>query len=164
MKKLTPEQAWGLNGLMAVSAVRYCLGRSTYIVSDCQEWLCDIWDKLPEKAQTIIQRDVEEAFKSDDEDRASGKEYKTLGDGCDRSEWEQVRKLWQHVEIPVQDFWVDVGTIGRPLIFRHIQTKQTVYAVPSPKGGYTLAPIPTRHEEELVELIKDKMKQCGMLL
>ena len=104
MKKITAEQAWGRSGLMAVSAVRYCLGRRTYIVSDCQEWLCDIWDKLPEKAKAIIQHDVEGAFKRDDEDRASGKEYKTLGDGCDRSEWEQVRKLWQHVEIPVQDF------------------------------------------------------------
>lgn len=96
MKKLTPEQAWGRSGLMAVSAVRYCLGRSTYIVSDCQEWLCDIWDKLPEKAQAIIQRDVEEAFKSDDEDRANGKDYRALGHDCDRRCWEKVRQLWSN--------------------------------------------------------------------
>ena len=70
MKKLTPEQAWGLGGHVAASAVRYCLGRRTYIVSDCQEWLCEIWDKLPEKAQTIIQRDVEEAFKRDTKPRS----------------------------------------------------------------------------------------------
>lgn len=96
MKKLTPEQAWGRSGLMAVSAVRYCLGRRTYIVSDCQEWLCDIWDELPEKAQTIIQRDVEEAFKRDDEDRANGKEHRALGDACDMLCWEKVRALWRN--------------------------------------------------------------------
>lgn len=96
MKKLTPEQAWGFEGLMAVSAVRYCLGRRTYIVSDCQEWLCAIWDKLPEKAQAIIQRDVEEAFKRDDEARESGKGHLELGHDCDRRCWEQVRKLWRN--------------------------------------------------------------------
>lgn len=95
MKKITIDQAWGRSGLMAVSAARYCLGRSTYIVSDCQEWLCEIWDELPEKAQAIIQRDVEEAFKRDDEDRANGKDYRALGDACDRRGWEKVRKLWR---------------------------------------------------------------------
>lgn len=98
MKKLTPEQAWGRSGLMAVSAVRYCLGRRTYIVSDCQEWLCNIWDKLPEKAKAVIERDVEEAFKSDDEHRANGKDYRALGHDCDRRCWEQVRKLWRNNE------------------------------------------------------------------
>ena len=101
MKKITIEQAWGRSGLMAVSAVRYCLGRRTYIVSDCQKWLCEIWDKLPEKAKDIIQRDVEEAFKRDDEDRANGKDYlvRTLGSDCDRRCWEQVRKLWRNEAI-----------------------------------------------------------------
>lgn len=96
MKKITTEQAWGRSGLMAVSAVRYCLGRRTYIVSDCQVWLCEIWDKLPEKAQSIIQRDVEEAFKRDDEDRAAGKDYRALGDACDMRSWEKVRALWRN--------------------------------------------------------------------
>ena len=94
MKKLTPEQAWGRSGLMAVSAVRYCLGRSTYIVSDCQEWLCGAWEYLPENAKAIIQRDVEEAFKRDDEDRESGRDYRALGHDCDRRSWEKVRELW----------------------------------------------------------------------
>ena len=96
MKKLTLEQAWGCGGLMAVSAVRYCLGRRTYIVSDCKEWLCEIWDKLPEKAKAIIQRDVEEAFQRDDEARESGKGHLELGHDCDRRSWEQVRKLWRN--------------------------------------------------------------------
>lgn len=96
MKKLTPEQAWESSWAMAVAAVRYCLGRRTYIASDCQVWLCAIWDELPEKAQTIIQRDVEEAFKRDDEDRANGNDYRALGHDCDRRSWEQVRKLWRN--------------------------------------------------------------------
>ena len=98
MKKITIEQVWGSSRLMAVAAVRYCLGRRTYIVSDCQKWLCAIWDKLPEKAKDIIQRDVEEAFKRDDEDRANGKDYRvrTLGSDCDRRCWERVRKLWRN--------------------------------------------------------------------
>lgn len=94
MKNLTTEQAWGLGGHVAVSAVRYCLGRRTYIVSECQEWLCEIWDELPEKAKVIIQRDVEEAFHRDDEHRCAGKEYRALGSDCDRRNWKQVRALW----------------------------------------------------------------------
>lgn len=95
MKKLTPEQAWENNWTMAVAAVRYCLGRRTYIVSDCRVWLYEIWDKLPVKAKAIIQRDVEGAFRRDDEDRAAGKDYRALGGDCDRRDWEQVRKLWR---------------------------------------------------------------------
>ena len=115
MKKITIEQAWGRSGLMAVSAVRYCLGRRTYIVSDCQVWLCEIWDKLPEKAKDIIQRDVEEAFKRDDEDRANGKNYsvRTLGSDCDMRCWEQVRKLWrnedQAEEYPTARYAIDAA-------------------------------------------------------
>lgn len=95
MKKLTPETTWESNWTMAVAAVRYCLDRRTYIVPDCQEWLYEIWDKLPEKAKAIIRRDIEEAFRRDDEARESGKGYRALGLDCDRRCWEQVRKLWR---------------------------------------------------------------------
>lgn len=98
MKSITTEEAWGFDGLMAVAAVRYCLGRRTYIVSDCRVWLYEMWDELPEKAKDIIQRDVEEAFKSDDEDRAAGRDYRALGHDCDRRSWEQVRALWRNEE------------------------------------------------------------------
>jgi len=33
MKKITIGQAWGFGGLMAVSAVRYCLGRQCQILN-----------------------------------------------------------------------------------------------------------------------------------
>lgn len=92
---LTQEQAWGRHALMATAAVRYCIGRMTYITSDCADWLCEVWPLLPEGARTCVQRDVEEAFARDDEDRAAGSDYKALGHDCDRASWERVRKLWQ---------------------------------------------------------------------
>lgn len=93
--QLTQEQAWGRGGLMAVAAFRYCLGRMTYIVGDCADWLIANWQNLPENVRKIIQRDTEEAFKRDDEDRENGSEFKALGHDCDRAAWERVRALWK---------------------------------------------------------------------
>ena len=87
--------AYGRNDLMAIAAVRYCTGRMTYIVSDCATWLIEIWTKLDPSAQKTIQRDIEDAFSNDDEDRARSLEHKTLGWDCDRAEWEKVRRLWK---------------------------------------------------------------------
>jgi len=86
---------WGTNGLMAVAAVRYCLGRMTYITHVCSEWLESEWHNLPSGARTGIQRDVEEAFREDDEARKRGDQYRPLGWDCDRDAWVKVRKLWQ---------------------------------------------------------------------
>ena len=94
-EKLTQEEAWGRSGLMALAAVRYCIGRMTYITNDCADWLCSVWPKLPENVKAIVQRDVEEAFARDDEDRAEKRDYKTLGHDCDRADWERVRDLWR---------------------------------------------------------------------
>ena len=84
----------GRGDLMIVAAVRYCLGRMTYIVSDCADWLIHIWPTIDPKTQGIIRRDIEEAFARDDEYRESGQEYKALGHDCDRAQWLRVRKLW----------------------------------------------------------------------
>lgn len=85
---------YGRDQLMVTAAVRYCLGRMTYIVSDCADWLIAIWPTLHDNTRTIIQRDIEEAFARDDEARADGREYKPLGMDCDRAQWERVRRLW----------------------------------------------------------------------
>lgn len=87
--------SYGRDDLMATAAVRYCLGRMTYIVSDCADWLIEVWPNLKQSARNTIQRDIEEAFARDDEVRASGDEYKPLGMDCDRQQWEKVRRLWQ---------------------------------------------------------------------
>lgn len=96
MKKQDMVKAAGLFGrgdLMAIAAFRYCLGRRTYIVGDCAEWLIRTWPLLEENAQNVIKRDLEEEFKRDNDARENNEDYKPLGDDCDRAEWERVRKL-----------------------------------------------------------------------
>ena len=92
--QLTTEQAWGRGGLMALAAFRYCLGRSTYIVSDCADWLIANWQAMPEGTRHCIQREVEEAIKRDEDARERREEYLPLGHDCDRAEWLRVRALW----------------------------------------------------------------------
>jgi hypothetical protein len=79
---------------MAVCAVDYCLGRQTYITCMCADWLDEVWSSLPERAQYLIKRNVEEAFDKDDHARVVGGKW-ALGSDCDRAEWERVRKLWE---------------------------------------------------------------------
>lgn len=85
---------YGRDHLMVIAAVRYCLGRMTYIVGDCVAWLIRIWDELPANTKATIRCDIEEAFTRDDEDRAGKRDYKALGHDCDRQQWERVRRLW----------------------------------------------------------------------
>ena len=43
---------------------------------------------IAENARKAIQRDLEDAFKRDDEARADSNDYKPLGHACDRAQWE----------------------------------------------------------------------------
>ena len=81
---------YGFDDLMVTAAFRYCLGRQTYIVRECAEWLIRIWPTLSERAKIIIQRELEQAFY----DAGVGRGYLPLGADCDRKEWEKVRGLW----------------------------------------------------------------------
>ena len=47
---------------MLISAVRYALGRRSYIVSDTCNFVASIKEKLSTKCACIIIRDIEEAF------------------------------------------------------------------------------------------------------
>lgn len=87
---------WGRDDLMAIAAVRYCLGRMTYITGNCADWLVEQWPYIKPSAQNVIKRDVEEAFERDDKARAEGDglALRALGMDCDRTEWKRVRKLW----------------------------------------------------------------------
>lgn len=85
---------WGFNDLMVVAAFRYCLGRRTYIVGVCADWLIAQWPNFSDSTKDLIQRELEEAFKRD-----ATNEYKPLGDDCDHAEWERVRGLWKPVSI-----------------------------------------------------------------
>jgi hypothetical protein len=89
-----PLAPWGRGDLMAIAAVRYCLGRRTYIVSECAAWLISMWPYLQPSAQAVIGEDVDAAFRQDDAARADGT-WMPLGDDCDRAEWGKVRQLWK---------------------------------------------------------------------
>jgi hypothetical protein len=51
---LSPEE------MMLISAVRYALGRKSYIVGETCKFVLDIKDKLSENCIAIIIRDIEE--------------------------------------------------------------------------------------------------------
>lgn len=87
--------AFGRGQLMAIAAVRYCLGRQSYIVGDCVDWMEQVWPSLYPETQTVIKRDIEEAFRRDDDDRIDGREHKAMGMDCDRAQWERARRLWE---------------------------------------------------------------------
>ncbi len=80
--------------LMIVAALRYCLGRRSYIVRDCVDWLDAHWDAIPERTRAIIQRDIDEEFWRDNEARASEHGWRPLGDDCDRAQWARLRRKW----------------------------------------------------------------------
>jgi hypothetical protein len=80
-------------GIQGFAAVRYCLGRQSYIVGDCVDWLIEVWPNLRESTRNIIKRDIEEAFARDDRARVNGDAYNPLGMDMDRAEWERARRL-----------------------------------------------------------------------
>lgn len=83
------SRPWGRSDLMAIAAVRYCLGRSNYIVGDCVDWLLEQRHAIEPPAMAIIERDIREALARDDEARRRGDEYRPLGMDIDRAEWER---------------------------------------------------------------------------
>jgi hypothetical protein len=48
--------------LMATAAHRYCLGRQSYIVGACLEWLQDTWEQFSRNTQRVMVRDTIEAL------------------------------------------------------------------------------------------------------
>ena len=100
MKQATPPNATQplpIPDWFIISAVRYALGRQTYIIADTTDWLLLHWEELPGRARATVRADVEEAFGRDD--RAQGKPYGgPLGMAQDRERWERVRALWMGSE------------------------------------------------------------------
>jgi hypothetical protein len=86
--------SWGRSDLMALAAVRYCLGRRSYIVGDCVDWLHHQWPHMQTSIQALIARDVDAEFARDDIARAEGHAYNPLGMDMDRRQWERARLLW----------------------------------------------------------------------
>lgn len=88
------ENPWGFNQAMVYAAFNHCLGRQTYMVSICVDWIIENWDNFNDSTKSCIRRDLEKAFIEDNEDRLNDRQFKALGHDCDRKEWERVRALW----------------------------------------------------------------------
>ena len=68
-------------------AFRYCLGRMSYVVSDyCEEATRKI-RQITDHFLQLLEKELSEAILKDDEQRAKGELYKTLGWDCDRGYW-----------------------------------------------------------------------------
>lgn len=74
--------------LMAMAAFRYCLGRQSYIVGACIEWIRDIWNQLDKNSQFVMLRDTIEALQRD-----------KAGADMDKMGWHDLAKwMWAQIE------------------------------------------------------------------
>jgi hypothetical protein len=93
------KTVWGDQEVMVIAAFRYSLGRMTYIVKDCCDWLIEQWPNFREGTRALIQKELEAAFERDDDRRRrlyiGNSDCKPLGHDCDREQWERVRALWE---------------------------------------------------------------------
>ena len=79
MKKYKPPYD---TDLIINAAVRYALGRKSYIVSSVCNYIVANYDTLTEKCVEVIVQDIGNAIKE-----------KKLGDACDRVEWLSLLKF-----------------------------------------------------------------------
>jgi hypothetical protein len=80
--------------IMVTCALRYCLGRQSYVVSSCTEFIKQVWDQLPKSSQGVIVRDILEAF---DEGK--------VGMNMDADVWRSlVRWCFNNLDNEIQDW------------------------------------------------------------
>ncbi len=83
---------WGTNGqLMVMAAHRYCLGRQSYIVGACIEWLKSWWNQFEINTKRVIIRDTVEALQDD----FAGSKY-------DKEEWTNFAE-WAYNSLNITD-------------------------------------------------------------
>jgi hypothetical protein len=93
MKKKQSKFNCDLNGsIMVMSALRYALGRHTYVPGAVQDWISDNWDSLNSNTKVVIVRDVFEHMY--DENKPSS--YRNSMTDYDLSTWEKfgIDKYW----------------------------------------------------------------------
>lgn len=63
---------WMDNEQILICAVRYCLGRHSYVVAECIHWVRQAWPTLSQGTRHTIRKDVETYVQreEDDADRA----------------------------------------------------------------------------------------------
>lgn len=65
-------------GTIVIAAVRYAMGRRTYIVGVTIEWVKEFWGKLSDGDRGCISRDVKSFVEGEESN----------GDQCDKKRWE----------------------------------------------------------------------------
>lgn len=69
-----------------VAALRYYMGRSSYMVANFCDLLIKNWPELPSETKNNIRIDLEHSFLLQDQG--------ALGADAEIAEWSRVRKLW----------------------------------------------------------------------
>ena len=82
MITIPTKQAFGYNDLMVTSAHHYCLGRRTYIVSVCVDWLKENWHLFQQNTRNMIVDETKWAILKD-----------VAGDECDVELWKSLIKF-----------------------------------------------------------------------
>lgn len=70
-----------------LQSFRYCLGRTSYAVSDYCSLIITHKDSLSESVLRRIEIELKDAFAKDDCDRECNHSYRALGHDCDRDSW-----------------------------------------------------------------------------
>jgi len=81
-----------MNNKIIFYAFRYCLGRSTYAVSDMCEYLISVQDDLPEEFKSKVSREIQEHQDN----------WGKVGMEMDNKEWNYIKWLFdksRHVNI-----------------------------------------------------------------
>jgi len=73
------KDEWGHHNFLVLCAFRYCLGRRTYIVSTCVDFLFDYWAQLDKNTQKLIAEEMRDAL-----------EKGQAGDPCDVECWQRL--------------------------------------------------------------------------
>jgi hypothetical protein len=81
--------------LLWIGAFRYYCGRKTYAVADFVDVLIHAWPTIPERAQVVIRRDLNQAFADHFRALSEGSEYSPLGMDMDVKEWDKIRTMWR---------------------------------------------------------------------
>jgi hypothetical protein len=82
-------------GIMVVAALRYALGRHTYVPGAIQDWISQHWDNLDSNTKTVIVRDT---FKHIYDEKTSHYQITSgIMDQYDLTTWEKfgVDKYWK---------------------------------------------------------------------
>lgn len=67
---------------MIFYAFRYCLGRQTYAVQDCADYLRRNWPRLNEFTRALIKKEINDAFMRN-----------RYGSEIDRKQWQGILEL-----------------------------------------------------------------------